>query len=315
MKKGSIHYQVQQLFKKSGIFTPGKSKHEAKLEARMGGIRSWKAIGEAHTIYSFRTAEAYLAVWHQLARYAHLHLGLSSIQDLAPEHVRCYLTAKIREGVARSTFDVHAAAIMKLEKAFRMNGMALASFRPVLDETVKAAKSLKKDHVPRAYIDPSALIRTVSREPLRLVAQLQYEGGARIREVALIKETQLLGEAEDHLTGGMRGKIHLIHCKGGLERDILVSIPTYAVLQRIMELMGLFRVNAEVYRRTIIQAAHDTCQDYHGTHGLRWNFAQSRFLSCRDHGMTREQALKTVSEEMGHRRSSITLRYLIPTPY
>ena len=41
-------------------------------------------MGEAHTIYSFETADVYLAVWHQLGQYAHLH-GLDSIDDLTPE--------------------------------------------------------------------------------------------------------------------------------------------------------------------------------------------------------------------------------------
>jgi hypothetical protein len=73
MKRGSIHFQIQQVFLDSAIFTPGLSKHQAKLRGRERGVHSWKEMGEAHTIYSFETAEAYLAVWHQLGRYAHLH--------------------------------------------------------------------------------------------------------------------------------------------------------------------------------------------------------------------------------------------------
>src|SRR5271157_855138 len=99
MKKGSIHFQIQQVFLKSGIFTPGLSKHETKLRARERGIHSWKEMGEEHTIYSFETAEAYLAVWHQFGRYWHLH-GLDSIEGLTLEHVRSYLLSKIGEGVA-----------------------------------------------------------------------------------------------------------------------------------------------------------------------------------------------------------------------
>ena len=126
---------------------------------------------------------------------------------------------------------------------------------------------------------------------------------------------QLLGEEEDGLTGAIMGKVHLIHCKGGLERDMLVSVPTYGTLVRAVEAGDPFRINPEVYRRSIVRAARDSYQDYHGTHGLRWNFAQRRFLSCRDRGLSKVQALKKVSSEMGHRRASITLRYLLPTPY
>ncbi len=315
MKKGSIHFQIQQVFLKSGIFTPGLSKHEAKLRARERGVHSWKEMGEEHTIYSFETAEAYLAVWHQLGRYAHLH-GLNSIGNLTPEHVRSYLLSKIGEGAARSTYRLHTAAIMKLEKALRMQGMAVSFFRPVIDDLANAARALMQNHVPRAYVDPSALIQAVTRGPLHLVARLQHEGGARVREVALIKEVQLLGEEKDGLTGTVMGKVHLIHCKGGLERDILVSVPTHEMLLKALnDGKGLFRINQEVYRRSIVRAAHDSYQDYQGTHGLRWNFAQRRFLSCRDLGFSKEQALKKVSLEMGHQRASITLRYLLPTPY
>ncbi|MGD0230076.1 MAG: site-specific integrase [Syntrophorhabdales bacterium] len=314
MKKGSIHFQIQQLFLKSGVFTPGVSKHEAKLRAREKGISSWKEMGEAHTIYSFETADAYLGVWHQLGRHAHLH-GLNSIDDLTQEHVRAYLSSKIEEGVARSTYRLHTAAIMKFEKALRLRGMAVPSFRPVIGELAKAVRALKQDHLPRAYVDPPALIHAIAREPLRLIACLQYEGGARVREVSLIKEVQLLGEEEDGLTGAIMGKIHLIHCKGGLERDILVSLPTYGTLARAIRAGDPFKINAEVYRRAVVRAARESCQDYHGTHGLRWNFAQRRFISCRDHGLSEEQALKKVSREMGHRRARITLRYLLPTPY
>ena len=314
MKRGSIHFQIQQVFLESAIFTPGLSKHEAKLRAREKGIHSWKEMGDVHTIYSFETAEAYLAVWHQFGQYAHLH-GLDSIDDLTPEHVRTYLLSKIEEGVARSTYRLHTAAIMKLGKALRMKGTAVPSFRPVIDDLVKAARTLRNNHVPRAYIDPSALIQAIAREPLRLVARLQYEGGARVREVSLIKAIQFLGEEKDGLTGTIRGKVHLIHCKGGLERDILVSLPTYGTLVNAVETGDPFRINPEVYRRAIVSAARDSYQDYHGTHGLRWSFAQRRFLSCRDRGLSKVQALKRVSSEMGHRRASITLRYLLPTPY
>ena len=149
--------------------------------------------------------------------------------------MKSYLLSKIEEGVARSTYRLHAAAMMKLEKALRMKGTAVPSFRPVIDDLAKAARALKQSHVPRAYVDPFALIHTIVREPLRLVARLQYEGGARVREVALIKEVQLLGKGEDGLTGTVKGKVHLTHCKGGLERDMLVSVPTYGTLVRAIE--------------------------------------------------------------------------------
>lgn len=314
MKIGSIHHQIQLLFKNSGIFAPGTSKHEAKTRARQKGITSSRGLGAEYMIYSYGTAEAYLAVWHLFGRYLKGTFGLRSIYEITLDHVRAYLMARLAQGVAFRTFQVHVAALLKLEKALRMVVPLFPSFGPAVVEVARMSRSLKKDHRPRAYPDPCALINAMAHGPSRLVARIQHEGGARVREATLIKEIQLRGKTVDNLTGIIKGKIHLIHAKGGLQRDLLVTLKTYEDLTKAVG-NGVFRANPEVYRRWLVRAAQASNQDYNGTHGLRWNFAQRRFLTSRDAGMSEEQALEQVSTEMGHRRRAITLHYLLPTPY
>ncbi|HOV22233.1 MAG TPA: hypothetical protein PLW95_06090 [bacterium] len=58
----------------------------------------------------------------------------------------------------------------------------------------------------------------------------------------------------------------------------------------------------------------ETCQqlqeDYYGTHGLRWNYAQEQHQENMENGMTYEQSLNETSEKMGHSRADITEHYL-----
>ena len=46
-----------------------------------------------------------------------------------------------------------------------------------------------------------------------------------------------------------------------------------------------------------------------GSHGLKHNFAQERYLECVSHGLSHEQALQQTSLETSHFRMRETLTY------
>ena len=96
--KGGIGYQVTQVFLKSGIFTPGQSKHAAKEAARVAGASTWHELGKELTIYSYATAETYKDVWHQFANYAKAELGLRNIEKTTAEYIKSYLANRIDQG-------------------------------------------------------------------------------------------------------------------------------------------------------------------------------------------------------------------------
>ena len=58
------------------------------------------------------------------------------------------------------------------------------------------------------------------------------------------------------------------------------------------------------------EAANLTGQKYHGSHGLRWNFAQERFHDLMEKGYTYRRVLAEVSKELGCERANITKCYL-----
>lgn len=64
------------------------------------------------------------------------------------------------------------------------------------------------------------------------------------------------------------------------------------------------------YREEIRQACQQLGEEYHGSHGFRWDYAQARFQEVQAAGLTYNEALSQVSSEMGHERADITEHYL-----
>jgi len=315
--KGGIGYQVTQVFLKSGIFTPGQSKHTAKEAARVAGASTWHELGKELKIYSYATAETYKDVWHQFANYAKAELGLRDIEKTASEHIRAYLESRIDQGIAYSTYQKEAAALQKFEttlnaySAYSANKPDRYAFSEAIKEVSQEARQeLVRHDVSRAYENPAMLVSAIDDDNHRLAASIQYEGGARISEAALIKDGQLRGLEKDKITGELNGTIHLDFTKGGKERDIQVSRETYEKLEQHVKENGRFQVDKNAYRNDLKATSEMTNQHYQGSHGLRWSYAQERHNEVQQHGYTYEQSLTIVSQELGHERADITEHYL-----
>jgi integrase len=310
--RGSPVYQVQQLFEKSGINQIGESKHQAKEAARADGAKTWHDLGKNLGIHSYATADAYRAVWREVLRESRAEYGVRDIEKLTGEHVQHFLEGKIAQGVSMATFRQYAAACEKLEVALNMyaernNTGNTYRFSEAIETARGDARELRRFEGSRAYENPTALIREIAEPEHRLCASIQYEGGARIREAGLIRPDQLRG------MDGNRGTIHIdrVGAKGGKEREIHVSRETYERLQDHIARHGVFQIDdQDKYRQSLKAAAERTGQEYHGSHGLRWNFAQERMDYHMNHGLSYEASLVAVSDEMGHVRGDITEHYL-----
>ena len=120
---------------------------------------------------------------------------------------------------------------------------------------------------------------------------------------------QLHGLRDDRHTGELKGWIE-VEGKGGKEREIGVSPETYARLERVVSGGQRFEFDKNAYRVDLKEAAAKTGQDYEGSHGLRWSWAQERHEDLQARGMTYDQSLSAISREMGHERGDITEHYL-----
>jgi len=325
--RGGIGWQVNTVFKHSNIFQPGTSKHEAKMEAReelakQGLSATSDKLGARTAIYSYGTASKYKDTWHSVAEFAKQEHGLRDITKLEASHIQAYLESKIAEGVKYSTFQRECAAIAKFEQAltrFAQSDVAEKykvsntefNFKEAIESAREVAKeTLSRDIKDRGFENAREVINNISRPESKIAANIQYEGGARLSEACFIKESQLKGVTIDKVTGQEVGKIHLDNTKGGKERDIMVSKETYLNLKAYINQHGEFRVNKNTYSHDVNNASRQAGERVHDTHSFRYCYAQERYSQYLEANYTHEQALQSVSWEMGHERADITLHYL-----
>jgi len=311
--RGSVNWQVQQVF--DTVNCIGQSKHAAKEDARHSGARTWEQIGARIGVYSYATADAYRETWRHVLEYAKSEYGVKDLERLTKEHVVAYLESKIEDGVLRATFDQYAAACAKLEQALSKFAKEKESGK-VYAFDLQAVRALAaselggRSELSRAYSDSDRLVSAVQGDQHALAAAIQRESGARIKEVSLIKREQLRGLRPDRISEQLKGWIE-IRGKGGKIRELAMRPETYHRLEASIALHnGRFAIVGDRYRADLKQAALGTSQSYQGSHGLRWSWAQGRHDQLQRDGMTYEQSLTCVSQEMGHERADITEHYL-----
>jgi len=290
----------------------GQSKHRAKEEARASGAKTWHEVGQHLKIYSYNTANLYRSVWVELLRFAKQYFDIKNITYLSPLIVHCFLDAKISEGLKYGSFTTYCAALEKLAIAlYQWSQDQRRRTEYNWSDAISAAKKeasgvLDRFVKTRAYRDPIKLIEAISNPVYQIIAATQYSIGARISELDHVKPSQFLKE----------GKLLIINGKGGKER--VSKFRHLNVFDKYQQLVkenlnshyGKFIFNRNQYRLALQVAADKTGQQYTGSHGLRWNFAQERFQAIQQSGGTREQALAQVAQEMGHNRGDITEHYL-----
>jgi len=309
--RGNINHQVQRLFQTVNAI--GFKKHDAKEVARADGARSWAEVGKKLGIHSYATADAYRDVWMYCADFAKENLGIRDIERLTGEAVGSFLQSKVDSGVAHATFMQYAAACEKLETALNRyaeqhkSGREYA-FKEGMQSARAAAKTLARFRGSRAYADPDRIVADVRNDLHSLAASLQHEGGCRVKEASHITKDQLRGLRADEYTGRRKGYFE-VRGKGGKFRDIGVSPATYERLEAAVT-DKRFEFDKGKYRYDLKRSAHRSGQAYEGSHGLRWSFAQERHSELQQYGLTYEQSLSEISEEMGHDRADITTHYL-----
>jgi len=317
---GSIRWQVDEIFHKSGINQIGVSKHIAKEGVRQelkssGQQTNWHTIGKEMGIHSYGTADTYREIWRMLGNYAKAEFKVRDMEKLTGEHARAFLESKLAGGLAHKTLLLYSASIEKLEVA--LNGYAaqketgrVFSFANDIGAVRTAAnEKLERFDESRAYADPSSLAAAVGEGRYNLITAIQRESGCRVKETNYMHKDQLRGLHRDAHTGQVKGWIE-VKGKGGKVRQISVSPSTYNRLKTVLACGKRLVFKPDGYRYELKKAAEKTDQRYEGSHGLRWSWAQERFQELQRHGMSYEKAMFQVSNEMGHERGDITGHYL-----
>ncbi|WP_143337302.1 hypothetical protein [Humidesulfovibrio mexicanus] len=238
-------------------------------------------------------------------------------------YVRTYIAGRgqaLRDaGGSFQTIEREISALTKLSHALdvyteRHGGESAADIRTVLSEekahwrTELAARSA--GYTTRAYPDPEGLYAAIPDPALRLQARLMGETGCRAEGVGApargsnpLTAANLLGFGTDPISGDAVGCITVTE-KGGKQTEHFVDPATYRELTDYIAEHGLLASPYRTFLRAVEAAARATGQyaPGRGTHGLKHSFAQSRMHEAVESGMSHEEAMQTVANEIAHNR-------------
>ena len=311
----TIHSQIE------AVFHSIRSIREAKSKTSQGirSFGSWKIYKhEAHRFANFMQIEGINDL-----------LDTLSVQYCIRNYLEHQLARYVQLKRSRQTMETVLSALGKFEYALnKYISLHVPGNRQLFTEVIrmeyyaKSKKLLRKSSKifdNRAYPDPMRLIEAIFDGTLQLQASLQYEGGLRAEGVGApsnrrlknpLNMSGLRGICYDPVTGSEVGIVASLE-KGGKETEHFVSVPTYRRLEEYLDRHGKLESDYSAYVEAINAAACKTGQYAcgRGSHGLKHNFAQERYLECIAHGMTHEQALQQTSLETSHFRLRETMTY------
>ena len=304
--RGRVYYQSSLLVKQ--IFKEGAK----KVERVNPNDENYQMVA------SFKTMESYRNIWNNFFNYLKEHWGIRDFEKISGEHVAAYMDYKIEYYPSKKYLAKISSALGKLEIALKLFSKNIRgvekdydfSIRQTILDNARDLKLVASNYHNRAYANPEQLIANLKDDYHRLAAQIQYQGGARIEGVALIKPEQLQGTKIDAITNKEVGIIFTKE-KGGKVGEVLVNIDTYNSLENYFFFETVFKINRQKYYNDLKQAAMLSKEDPEASHGLRWNFAQRRMFEYGKAGFKYNDCLQQVSYEMKHNRASITKHYLV----
>lgn len=303
--RGSVYYQSAELIK---ILLVQGAKKTERIDPNHPNYQK---------IASYGTAKTYRAVWENFFHYLREHWLVKDPEIITGDMVGSYMDYKVSYHPSKQYLEKISASLGALERALKFytqNKYGAAkeydfSVRQFILNESRNLDLVADNYHNRAYENPELLIESLSDPLHRLAARIQYEGGARLEGVALIKSDQLEGEQFDKITAQEKF-IFASKEKGGRTGLIQISGETYTELFKHIALNKRFKIDRQKYSTDIRETCKKLGIPAECSHGFRWNFAKRRMMEYSRAGYTYEQSLQAVSWEMKHNRANITTVYL-----
>ena len=266
------------------------------------------------TVRSYEQALTRVAEWTQQQRIS------GGLLAMTPELAIQYLEQRGQE-VGQKSIDMERQAM----QAMMCHGTSQISPGERLPVIISEQAQLLSG---RAYTPEQAqLIAAAQTGRHALATELAYAAGLRAHELLTLRRGNERAPdprpALDSKWQGRTGEIYTVQGKGGLTRE--VSIPS-ALAARLEEQRldtpervtdrGVFYQSrydiggGQRWSNSFSAASERVLGWSTGAHGLRHSYAQERMTELQNTGLTRDAALETVSQEMGHFRPDITECYL-----
>lgn len=266
------------------------------------------------TVRNYEQALTRVGEWTQQEKIS------DGLRAMTPELAERYLAYRGQE-VGQKTLDMERLA-MQIMMRHVTQQLPENGKLPIIESEHQQALSA------RAYTLPQVtLITQAQTERNALPTELAHAAGLRAHELFTLQPVAAQpADARPVLDSKFRhreGERYTVVGKGGLCREVLIPTALAARLeatrlpdsQRITD-RGVhyqthYAINGGHRWTSSFSAASERALGWStGAHGLRHSYAQERMAELQHSGLTRELALETVSQELGHFRSTITEVYL-----
>ena len=278
----------------------GESKTNAKAISNIKGQNGHKVSTKAHSIKSVQNLRT---VTTQYINYLKSNYGNKVVKHISKESMKEFLLSKKLNGGSLNTYTSIMAKVVDNLNKIGIDTVERKEIHDMRKEFKSAGINLQKTHInraPESKMIPSIINNVEKSSPFGLTAKLQAYAGIRIDDAANSQKWRM----NDNNT------ITIMQSKNGLNYTTMQLDDKLA--QEIREAIAEgYKIDKTEYSQVLKEAVEKTGQEYHGSHSLRYSFAQSRVQELREeYGYIFSEALAQTSLEMAHSREEITRHYL-----
>jgi integrase len=274
---------------------------------------------QGSVIKSVGTVRNYEAALTRVASYLSAN-KLGTLRDLTLDKAVSYLSHRAN-GVGQSQLNMERQSIQVMMKNVTNQLDVKSSI-----EVVKS--NIQGEFKTRAYTALQVdFIANRQQEKNSLATKIAYQAGLRAHELyTLLPINERKADIRTALASkftGIEGVAYTVIGKGGLVREIRIPIPLANQLEKFRLIAPAYITDRGIYytqyyainagnrwSASFTAASKRALGHSNGGHGLRHSYAQERMMELKKKGLSRDRALETVSQELGHFRADITEVYL-----
>lgn len=278
-----------------------------------------KAV-QGRVLRSVGTVRNYEQALTRVAEYVRDTRVCAGLRSLSREQAITYLEQRGQQ-VGQKTLDLERQAIQCL--FLHVTGQLAAGQR------LPVVRSRKPQVlVARAYTPEQVRLIAAAQNPHNALAtEIAYAAGLRAHELLTLRPlTERAADLRPALESKWRardGVHYTVIGKGGLVREVLLPhelaarleterlpVPEHITDRGIFHDQHYRIGGGQRWSNSFSAASRRVLGWSEGAHGVRHSYAQDRLYELQHAGLSYEQALETISQEMGHFRPEITLTYL-----
>ena len=275
----------------------GNSKTVSKINSEVIAQSGHKISDRVHSVASLQNLRSVTKQYLSYVRENHKGRVLS---NLSKETMKEFLKNKDISSSSLNTYISTAGKLADSLKRLNITSITREDIHSIRNEFKKEGINLSKEHTNRAYHSTDKIIANMQTSTsFSLSVNLSVRVGLRISDATNSAKWKL--NEDNTLT--------IFKSKNGLNYTT-VQLDSKLANEVSEAIKDGYKIDKTEYSTALKEAVERTGQEFNGSHGLRYSFAQERYAELKGYGYTKSEALAEISLNMGHSRSEISLLYL-----